>query len=264
MANMPREPEAFAEQVVEMLRRTHPDHQVELIGPSEALVNGRHLDLQNLYRLVAHDPSNGQEIVEQYLDHLFAGDLVGVETLPVEMARSLVMPRIHHSGIFDRLSSEMVAHIPFVNETVVLFVIDMPHMTVSITTEQMIRWGLTVDELEDLARHNLDRYSPRIQMHVIESEEGGRAAIFSEQDGYDAARLLLTDLHRTLAPEFGGDFLVATPARDMFVALTTDPGEFVHRLKTRVDRDFQRLPYPITSNLFLVTRDGVAGIDLAA
>lgn len=264
MANMPREPEAFAEQVVTLLRRLHPEYRVELIGPRDALVNGRHLDLENLYRLVAADRKRGQEIVEQYLENLFAGEFVAVETLPVELAKTMVMPRIHSSAIFARLSSELVAHVPFVNETVVLFVIDLPHMTVSITTEQMIRWGLSVDDLEELARSNLDRYAPEIKMSLMESEEGGRIVVFSEHDGYDAARLLLSDLHRTLAPEFGGDFFVATPARDMFVAMSPDPDAFVERLQTRVDRDYQRLPYPITSDLFLVTRDGVAGSPRAA
>jgi hypothetical protein len=56
-----------------------------------------------------------------------------------------------------------------------------------------------------------------------------------------------------------GDFYVATPARDTFIAISTGPGPFVGRLKQRVEDDFRRLPYPITRELFYVTRDGVAG-----
>jgi hypothetical protein len=37
------------------------------------------------------------------------------------------------------------------------------------------------------------------------------------------------------------------------------PDPFVGRLKQRVEDDFRRLPYPITRELFYVTRDGVAG-----
>ena len=81
----------------------------------------------------------------------------------------------------------------------------------------------------------------------------------SRQDGYDAARILLSRLYDRLAPELKGDFYVATPARDTFLALTYDPPEFVDRLKARIEADYKRLPYPITNSLFVVTRDGVAG-----
>src|SRR5258708_4452479 len=71
MPSMPKEPEAFAEQVATMLRRLQPEYAVEITGPRELLVDGRRLDLENLCRLVNHDPDRGQEIVEHYLDQLF-------------------------------------------------------------------------------------------------------------------------------------------------------------------------------------------------
>lgn len=71
--------------------------------------------------------------------------------------------------------------------------------------------------------------------------------------------LLLGTLHARLAPELRGDFYVATPARDMFLAMTCDPQEFVERLKKRIALDYRRMPYPISDELFVVTRDGVAG-----
>jgi uncharacterized protein YtpQ (UPF0354 family) len=141
----------------------------------------------------------------------------------------------------------------------VVFVTDLPNMTISITTEQVVRWGLSVDELDEIARANLNIYAQDLDVQCIESKEGGRAAILGNHDGYDAARLLLGDLHDRLKEHLGQEFYVATPARDMFVALSTDPEPFVNRLHTRVEQDYKRLPYPITSDFFLVTRDGVAG-----
>lgn len=259
MAQMPREPEAFAEQVATMLQRIQPEYPVQLVGPSELLVDGRRLDLENLYRMVSHDPVRGLEIVEHYLEQLFAGDAIDGADLPFELARHRIMPRIQPETIFEHLSRELVAHVPFVNGTVIVFVMDMPSMTVSITTEQVIRWGVTMDELESIARENIDAYAPEIDMQFVESKEGGQAAIISEQDGYDAARLMMTDLYPMLSSKLGPDFLVAVPARDMFVALSAGPTPFLRRLHRRVVQDFNRLPYPITDQLFLVTRDGIAG-----
>lgn len=261
MPRMPHEPEAFAEHVANMLRRSHPDHKVDICGPRELVINGRRLDLDNLFRLVSRDADRGVEIVEHYLDQLFSGESLTLSAASFDFARPRIMPRIQPESIFQHLAREQVAHVPFVNGTVVVFVLDLPNMTISVTTEQMLRWRVDIDELDELARQNLDAYAPELAVQVVESKEGGRAAIVSQQDGYDAARLLLSSLHRRLAPELGGDFFVATPARDMFVALTGSPEPFLQRLRDRVADDYKRMPYPITKSLFFVTRDGVAGTE---
>lgn len=259
MGSMPIEPEAFAEQVAKLIERMQPGFKIDRVNAQELLVNGRRLDLENLFRMVAHEPDRGTDIVEHFLDQLFAGESMEVADESFDQVKARIMPRIQPVSIFEHLSEELVAHVPFVNNTVIVFVLDMPHMTVSITTEQVVRWGITIDELEDIARENLDLYAPELEMQVIESAEGGRAVIVAEQDGYDAARLLMSDLHAKLAHQLGADFYVATPARDMFIALSCEPVDFVDRLRKRVAEDFSRLPYPITQDLFLVTQDGVAG-----
>ncbi len=263
MARMPREPEAFGEQVAKILLRHFPEHTVELPGPLDLILNGRHLGLENLYRMVQQTPDRGVELVENYVDRLLEGDTLTSMPMPLSVAKPRVMPRIQPLSIFNHLDREQVAHLPFVNDTVIVFVLDMPQMTVSITVEQMIRWGLELDDLDVIARENLDRYAPDLDVQLVESAEGGRAAIVARQDGYDAARLLLGSLHEQLAPQLDGDFYVATPARDMFLALTCDPDEFVDRLRERVQIEFKRMPYPITDELFVVTRDGVAGTKAA-
>lgn len=264
MARMPREPEAFGEQVARILARSYPERQAELAGPLELILCGKRLGLENLYRMVLFDPDRGVEIVENYLEHLIEGDTLSGTPLPFSVAKPRIMPRIQPVAIFDHLDRENVAHTEFVNDTVVVYVIDMPHLTVSITVEQMIRWGLDVDDLDNIARENLSKYAPDLQIQLVESFEGGRAAIVAKQDGYDAARLLLTSLYDRLAPELDGDFYVATPARDMFIAVSFEPNEFVDRIRERVRTDYRRMPYPITKDLFVVTQDGIAGTREAA
>lgn len=264
MAHMPREPEAFCEHVLRIIRKQITDREVELLGPMDLTIGGRHLDLGNLYRMVSCDPENGMHIVDDFLDRLVEGDSISQSPLPLSLARSRIMPRIQPISIFDHLDREQVAHLPFVNDTVIVYVLDMPRMTVSITVEQLMKWRISVDELDLYARENLGRYAPDLKIQFVDSEDGGRAAIFSANDGYDAARLLMGSLHDRLAPELKGDFYVAAPVRDMFVAMSYEPHNFVDRLKKKVDRDFRRLPYPITTELFVVTRDGVAGTKFAA
>jgi hypothetical protein len=256
---MPREPEAFSEQVVHILRRHFPDRKVELAGPMDLCLDGRHLGLNNLYRMVMANPERGVNLVEDFLEQLFEGDEISQVPMPFSIAKSKIMPRIQPLAIFEQLDSEQVAHQSFVNNTAILYVIDMPRMTVSITTEQLIRWGVSIDEIDRIARDNLANYQPDLKLQLVEASDGGRAAIFNMQDGYDAARLLLDTLWKRLAPEFKGNFYVAAPARDMFMAISCGPDTFVEKLQERIEVDFRRLPYPISRDLFLVTQDGVAG-----
>ncbi len=259
MPRMPSEPEAFAEQVATLLRRIRPTDAIDLVGPRELLVNGRRLDLENLFRMVRHEPDRGTEIVEHFLDQLFGDEAPDTTDLPFEAVRARIMPRIQPESIFRHLSRDLVAHIPYVNGTVIVFVHDLPNMTVSVTTEQCLKWGVHPDDLDLIARENLREYNESLEFQAVESREGGHAVIIGEQDGYDAARLLLDGLWERLAPELGGDFYVAIPARDMFLAMSRRPPEFVARVAARVQEDFRRMPYPITPDLFYVTRDGVAG-----
>ena len=255
MARMPREPEAFGEQVARFLKRQFPKRAVEFAGPIDLVLNGKYLRLENLYRMVQRQPDHGVRIVENYLELLIEGDSLSVVPLPLSVAK----PRIQPVTIFEHLDKEQVAHIPYVNNTVIVFVIDMPQITVTVTIEQTLRWGVQAEDLDVIARENLARYIPDLQMQLVDSIEGGRAAIVAAQDGYDAARLLVNSLHARLAPELNGDFYVAIPSRDVFLALSSAPAEFVTKVSRGAEMAFRRLPYPITSNLFVVTRDGVAG-----
>jgi uncharacterized protein YtpQ (UPF0354 family) len=260
MPYMPNEPEAFAECVADMLRRLQPDYAIDIIGAKELLVNGRRLDLENVYRMVQHEPSRGTEITEHYLEQLFAGEAIQMESMTLDFAKTRIMPRIQPESIFERLERNQVAHIPHVNGTVIVFVTDLPHMTVSITTEQIQRWKIEIEAVEEIARKNLDNYAPELEIQIVESKEGGKAAILGQQDGFDAARMLLTDLYNKLAAPLGGKpFYVAIPARDMFVAFSQGPDPFLNRLRDRITSDYKRLPYPITPHWFLVTNDGISG-----
>lgn len=261
---LPHDPEPFTEAVASILRQTRPEVRVEVSGPFRLTVDGRLMQLENLHRMVEQSGEEGAAVVRSYLDRVMEGDSIGATPIPLAVARPRIMPRIQPESIFETVDREQVAHVPWVNGTVIVFVIDMPEVTVSVSTEQMVRWGLQPDDLDMIARRNLVRYRPRMEMQMISSKDGGRAAFVSLRDGYDAARILMEGLHSRLANELGGNFLVATPARDVFLAISDGPASFVERVKERVTRDFERMPYPITTDFFIVTRDGVAGTAQAA
>lgn len=260
----PMSPEAFSDLVLRTLRRAFPGRKAEVVAPLRLVVDGRTLTLENLHRMALQSPQETDSVVVQYLERVLGPGAGAVTAMPFSLARTRIMPRIQPDSIFEELDRAQVAHLPFVNDTSIVFVVDLPDMTVTLTVEQLVRWGVGPEELDQIARENLGTYAPELEARLVESKEGGRAAVLAARDGYDASRLLLDGLHDRLAPTLGRDFLVGTPARDVFVAITARPDGFVDRVRGRIDQDFRTLPYPITQRLFLVTQDGVAGTLCAA
>ena len=108
MAHMPREPEAFGEHVARILKRHYPDRTIELVGPLDLILSGKHLGLENLYRMVLHEPDRGVEMVENYLERLIEGDSLSSMPLPLSVAKPRIMPRIQPLTIFEHLDQEQV------------------------------------------------------------------------------------------------------------------------------------------------------------
>ena len=84
--------------------------------------------------------------------------------------------------------------------------------------------------------------------------------MMSIEDGYDASRILLDDIHGIVSPLFDYEnFYVGVPARDMFVAFPAVPDakDLILRVLDRMKSEYVNLPYPITPNVFYVCQDGV-------
>lgn len=256
MQHLPREPEAFTEHVHRhFLRRL--GGAIHITGPLELVVDERVVSLDDLYRATLHASDDPIALIEQFLDAMQNVRTLERTPLPFDVASTHIMPRIHNPTIFHGTRPELLVHQSFVNDTIILYVIELNGVTTPITTEQLVRWGVDLDTIDELARRNLASYRPNLEMQLFQGEQGA-AAMFNIGDGYDASRLLLDRLYNQLAEEFEGNFLVAIPTRDVFIAFPRHRDEFVSRLARRVEQDYRHLPYPITANLFLVTLDGVA------
>lgn len=257
--HMPKEPEAFAAIVEAEIRKQHPEMSLERRSASEFIVDGRRMCIDNVRRLAESRKDEWLDCIQQYVAGVFDSEYKAVNTMNWEQAAPKIMPRIQHDCIFSHISQELVAHVPWVNDCSVVFIIDLPKTTVSVTREQVLRWGVGIDTLEQAAIKNLVNFAPDFRTVEATGNTGGHSVIFTEQDSYDAARILLPDLYRQLAPKLGGDFFVGLPYRDLLVAFSRQPDDMVARVRQRMQHDHTRMPYPITPKLFYVTRDGIAG-----
>ncbi len=249
----------FAENIVSKIKGIHPEYRVEITGPRELNIGGKRLNLENLYRISrtqGKNTSDREAIIINYLEKMFEVHYEVYESF--ELVKDKIMPRIQPNKIFNNLDKNQVAHIPWVNDTSILFVRDLPKMTLSLTTENLIKWQVSIEDIEALAMKNLREYGD-FEIKFLEPKKGGRVALIDKQDGYDAARLLMEETREEMIRELGGDYLAGIPARDAFCAVTLKPTALEERLKKRLGFYHKSQPYPISPDWFYVTHDGVAG-----
>jgi hypothetical protein len=255
-------PRQFTEQMARRLRRQFASRDVRITGPLALMIDDKPLDLTDLHREIRAKSDEPAALMQKFIDSLVAREQLDQMPLPYDLVAERIFPRITPDDhLEDR--PDLIALQPFINDTSIVYMIDLNGAAAPVRAEQMIRWGVGVEELDRLARRNLAATQPKLEIELYQTDHRP-AALLSTGDGYDAARLLLDGLHPHLAPQLGRDFLVAIPTRDVFIAFPTTPHALIDRLRRQVAVDYQKLPYPITDRLFLVTRDGVADWNEAA
>lgn len=173
------------------------------------------------------------------------------------------MPRIQPVSIFENINPELAAHIEFVNDTVIMFVLDHEGTMTSIKTEQMIKWGVTKDDLYTAAIENLQNRELDFEIRYRETKQESRSANIHVADGYDSARLLLPSLHQRLLKTMIGlgdqSFCVWIASRDSCIIAEGHDPDLLKKIAEKVGEAFPDLPYNITTHPFILTKDGVAG-----
>jgi uncharacterized protein YtpQ (UPF0354 family) len=179
-----------------------------------------------------------------------------IQTMTFDTAKSLILPQILSLDSIRKLGPCL--SLPFVNDTVICYALQYGGITHPIHSAVLTDWKVDAYDVDQIARRNLVCLRPDLELQLYRNDDCA-AALFQLEDGYDATRLLLDQLHEKLSPELGQTFYAAIPAKNVFIAFPCDPLPFVEKIKSKVRDDFKELEEPITDKLFLVTRDGIAG-----
>ena len=150
---------------------------------------------------------------------------------------------------------------PVVNGLNVAYAIDNDRTIAYIPKAHFDTWGISIEELHQIALNNLLAKSESLEAQVAQDEEGTVSLIlFQKLDGYDASRLLLPTLHEKLAGYLGSPFVAGVPNRDILLCFRNDP-QTVANMKRQIAEDFRSMPHQVTDHLFLVTPDGIAPLE---
>ncbi|MGQ0634638.1 MAG: hypothetical protein ACT4QC_08510 [Planctomycetaceae bacterium] len=253
-------PEVFSQRVLELARSKFPLLDCQPAADFQLKVGESKLNLFNFYRSYVNAPERFESIVLPALTTVVQVQEWGREQTdpPLDVVRERIMPMLYPEEVWrERFPSFVGA--PWVGGLVVLYVVDESHAYWYIRDDLLKSWQMTADDLHVLAVANLERYfSERpLELAVAGDETGPRLVIPARPDAYNTSWLLSENYHRKLRPVLGSEFVVGTPGRDFFVAVSLDSPEAIEHVRQRVGHDFEQMDHPLSERLLLVTHDGV-------
>jgi hypothetical protein len=255
--------ERFRDAVVEVLRAEYPKRQFELAGDPWIITSAStQLGLQNLYARCqqgAPGPAEQRSIIKAHFESVFAAEatLATQAPLPWEKARPLLRPQLVPAEYFETVHGP---HTALCDGVVEAYVIDADSSYQVVTDEDVTRWKVSIEALEEAAIGNLEAGSSGMK---LSSQDGDDPFIIvALGDGYDAARILLPGFRRYAAQRLGEPFLAGIPNRDFLIAWSLGGSpEFQGRTRRAIVEDFSSQPHPLTQAVLRVTVTGITVVD---
>ena len=129
----------------------------------------------------------------------------------------------------------------------VVYGVQGDHYFTVVTQSDLERWGKSAEEIDALAKSNLEKQTNKEQKLLCEPSGGQKLCGWASGDGYDATRMLVPGLRRQIVKELGGPPVYAIPLESVFVALTRKYAEVI---KGKVLQEFTTGENPLSPELF--------------
>lgn len=258
-AMTPLSREQFVEKTIEHIRARFPLVKVGRAEQSFSLrVNGHVASLENLYRVISLLPSEHKRHVERWVVELLrASEGTPDQQAGFDELRDRILPMVLTGTTTDMNTGAMVTQ-PFVDNLLIAYAVDSDRTIAYIPERHFQTWGISIDQLHEVALSNLVARSQSMNAHAAQDKQGKvNLILFQTMDGYDASRILLPMLHDRLRERLGSPFVAGIPNRDILLCFRNDQST-VARLQQQIASDYRAMPHQITDRLLLVTADGVA------
>lgn len=255
-------PRQLQQEALAILKKEYPDRAFSAGREQNVIhLDQAELGLDNLYGKLCSERLTGPEREGQIRRH-FANILAMVDAHDAQRAKTwaAVKDRVLLQLATQRylqpfIEKSQLVHRPFAPGIAVAVVLDAADGYGYVRRTDREQWKVSEAELFDQAQRNLERSARDITIH--EGRGADKMLMIQENDGYDAARILVPAIRRRAAELLGEPFLVGIPNRDFIVIWSTASGpEFQRSTRDTVAGDFASQPYAISGDVFEVWADG--------
>lgn len=150
-------------------------------------------------------------------------------------------------------SLPMLVYREFLADLIIVYTIDEDHSVAFINEDHLERWEITEQELHERAQANLRERTNAIRYTTV-GERDQRLYIFNSGDGFDASRLLLTDMLTQWARTLPGRLVVGIPNRDFLIAFSDANPDILQAVAAQIQTDVLQQAGSLTDQLFTLDK----------
>ncbi|MDZ4718270.1 MAG: DUF1444 family protein [Roseiflexaceae bacterium] len=260
--NTVMDPELFAVYIERRLSLN--DNEIQLIDRDgmELRLLVRELevtvDLNTYYRAYVQKPTQ-IDAVSQTLVRVLLGEMpTETETDFESLADrvSLMLKPIELLVEVRERNLPMLVYREFLANLIIVYTIDEERSVAFINEDHLDRWGIGEQDLHARALVNLQRQTTEARFTTTGHGEQ-RIFVFSTGDGYDATRLLLTDMLTQWARVVPGHLVIGIPNRDFLIAFSDADPDILGAIAHQVQVDSVQQAYGLTDQLFTLEKGQV-------
>jgi uncharacterized protein YtpQ (UPF0354 family) len=215
-------------------------------------------DLTNFYSAYSRDPAQLDVVFET-----FARVMLGIQpdrsASDYAMLADRIYPMLKPLEMLVEVRERklpMLAYREFLADLMIAYVIDEERSVAYINEEHLDRWSLSAHDLHEQSLVNLRRRTEQVKYTTVGAGEQ-QLFIFNSGDGYDASRLLLSDVLAEWARAVPGNLVIGIPNRDFLIAFSDANPEILRAVAMQVQADAARREYGLTDQLFTLVKGAV-------
>jgi hypothetical protein len=122
------------------------------------------------------------------------------------------------------------------------------------------KWNKTRADLMAAAQKNMDRILRQTKVETAAVEEHQLGMLSNELVAFKAALLFCTNLKKAVEPVLGWPLFAVMPCRDFVYLLNQKDEPLLGRMGQVVMREYQKSGYPISTEVFEITDQGIRAI----
>ncbi len=209
-------------------------------------------DLGRLYRAYQRNPGQLEAVGRTFVRAL-GGAATASGSDSFDDLADRVMPVIRSLELLVLVRERtlpMLVYRDFLAGLMIAYVIDEPQSLAYINEDQLERWGLASHELHERALANLRRRTDDDAPYTTVGAGDQRLFIYSANDGYDAARLLLTETMAEWSRQVRGRLVIGIPNRDFLIAVGDGNPDILRAVAAQIQVDSQQRESGLTDQLF--------------